>query len=45
MDEYRKIIFEQNLATIKAHNADHTKTYKMAVFRLLKIINVIKGLS
>lgn len=31
MDEYRRLIFEHNLAAIKAHNADHTQTYKMGV--------------
>ena len=31
MEDYRRLIFEHNLATIKAHNADHTQTYKMGV--------------
>jgi C1A family cysteine protease len=31
MDDYRKLIFEHNLATINAHNSDHTQTYKMGV--------------
>lgn len=31
MDDYRRLIFEHNLAIIKAHNADHTQTYKMGV--------------
>lgn len=31
MDDYRRLIFEHNLTAIKAHNTDHTQTYKMGV--------------
>lgn len=30
-EEYRKLVFERNLATIEAHNADLTQTYQMGV--------------
>ena len=30
-EEYRRLVFEHNLAKIEAHNADPTQTYKMGV--------------